>query len=91
MQDCSIFSVLGMEILQFCTKPSISWKTNVWLTIHAQYIVGLKQEKCNLIANTLELLRFSCTNPLICKVHFINIDGAMLYYNNNFSTWANPF
>ena len=30
VQNCSISSVLAMEILQSCTKPSISWPTHLY-------------------------------------------------------------
>ena len=34
VQDCSISSALAMEILQFCTKPSIWWSTTMdhWIS-----------------------------------------------------------
>ena len=39
--------------------------TMIWITIHKimSHIDGLVQERCNSIANALEL-RLSCTNPL---------------------------
>ena len=43
-------------------KNLLCW--NRWLVKH--HIDGLVQERCNSIANTLEL-RLSCTNPLICQ------------------------
>ena len=53
MQDCSNSIANALELLQFCTKPSIH---------------GLVQDCNNSIANTVELLK-SCTNPSIWSTY----------------------
>ena len=60
VQDCSNSIANALELLQFCTEPSMlcyifSWKQK-------DHVDGLVQDCSNSIADALELLQ-SCTEP----------------------------
>ena len=52
---------------------SVVWKMCNTAKYIVAHIDGLVQERCNSIANTLEL-RLSCTNPSICTCPFVFLD-----------------
>ena len=65
-----------------CHQKSISLHAKgIWIISSTGFLCshfdGLVQERCNSIANTLEL-RLSCTNPLICCRGMIIWQGARI-------------
>ena len=56
-----------------CNGNPYTWKDHLYnKTASSVYIDGLVQERCNSIANALEL-HFSCTNPLILNWDLIHV------------------
>ena len=60
--DCGTSGALAVELPQSSTKPSCWSQYQAWWIIH--HSDGSVQERCNSIANALEL-HLSCTDPSI--------------------------
>ena len=72
--------ILIPEFIYYIFIDMIYKKTSSALLFCKYYIVGLVQERCNSIANTLEL-RLSCTNPLRCS--WYHLDGLVQESRNS--------
>ena len=76
VQDCSISSALAMEILQFCTKPSICLGPIVFRNFHEN------RKHVEPLAWNAEVLTFSSLNQNVR--HYRNISS-----NQNCDCWVN--